>query len=123
MYKYAQMKTPPRPTGAQAARLRQRKFVLVRRFGIPADSLPGSLAETHRRCGKATCHCAGGAGHPVWTLTFMVEGKKRVERIPPEWVDEVRRLVDAGREFKQAVAEVFAANAQLWALWRRQQER
>ena len=53
----------------------------------------------------------------------MVHGQKRVERIPAAWVDEVRRLVDAGREFKQAVAEVFAANAQLWALWRRQQGR
>lgn len=53
----------------------------------------------------------------------MVHGKKRVERIPAEWVDQVRRLVAAGREFKQAVAEVFAANAQLWALWRRQQGR
>ena len=53
----------------------------------------------------------------------MVQGHKRVERIPAEWVDGVRRLVDAGREFKQAVAEVFAANAQLWALWRRQQGR
>jgi hypothetical protein len=36
-------------------------------------------------------------------------------------VEEVQRLVDAGREFKQAVAEVFAANAQLLALGRRQQ--
>ena len=122
MYYYPQM-TLPRPTGAQAARLRQRKFALARRFNIPADLLPGSLSETRRRCGKPTCHCAGGDGHPVWTLTFMVQGQKRVERIPAEWVDEVRRLVDAGREFKQAVAEVFAANGQLWALWRRQQGR
>lgn len=95
----------------------------MRRFRIPADFLPGSLAETHRRCGKPPCHCGDGAGHPVWTLTFMVEGQKHVERIPTEWVDEVRRLVTAGREFKQAVAEVFAANAQLWALWRRQEGR
>jgi hypothetical protein len=29
-------------------------------------------------------------------------------------------LVHGGQEFKQAVAEVFAANAQLLALWRRQ---
>jgi hypothetical protein len=82
--------------------------------------LPGSLAETHRRCGKATCHCATGEGHPVWSLTFMVEGQKRVERIPTAWVAEVQRRVDAGREFKAAVAEVLAANAQLLALWRRQ---
>jgi hypothetical protein len=59
-------------------------------------------------------------GHPVWSLTFMAGGKKHVERIPNEWVEEVRRLVDAGREFKEAVAEVFAANAQLLALGRRQ---
>ena len=51
----------------------------------------------------------------------MVDGQKRVERIPAAWVAEVRRLVDAGREFKQAVNEVLAANAQLWVLWRREQ--
>jgi hypothetical protein len=43
-----------------------------------------------------------------------------VERIPNEWVEAVQRLVDAGQEFKEAVAEVFAANAQLLVLWRRQ---
>jgi hypothetical protein len=53
----------------------------------------------------------------------MVEGKKRVEHIPNEWVEEVQRLVDAGREFKEAVAEVFATNAQLLALWRKQRRR
>jgi hypothetical protein len=50
----------------------------------------------------------------------MVDGKKRVERIPDEWVEQIRPLVDQGREFKDAVAEVFAANAQLLAHWRRQ---
>jgi len=32
-------------------------------------------------------------------------------------------LVEQGREFKDAIAEVFAANAQLLALWRRQSMR
>jgi hypothetical protein len=82
--------------------------------------LPGSLSQTRRRCGKPTCHCAAGQGHPLWTLTFMVAGKKRVERIPEDWVADVRRRVEAGREFRQAVAEVFAANAQLLVLERRQ---
>lgn len=118
MYRYIQMRIAPK--GPQAARLRQRKFALSHRFGIPDDLLPGSLAQTHRRCGKPTCHCAAGTGHPIWFLTFMVGGQKRVERIPPDWVADVRRRVVAGRAFKQAVAEVFAANAQLLALWRRQ---
>lgn len=112
------------PKGVQAARLRQRKFELVRRFSIPPDLLPGSLSLTHRRCGQPTCHCAKDQkGHPVWSLTFMAGGKKRVERIPVEWVEEVQRRVEAGREFKEAVAEVFAANAQLLALWRKQKGR
>ena len=109
------------PKGPLAARLRQRKYELLRRFPIPADLLPGSLSLSHLRCGKPTCHCARGEGHPGWTLTFMADGQKRVERIPAAWVDEVRQLVDAGREFKQAVNEVLAANAQLWVLWRREQ--
>jgi Family of unknown function (DUF6788) len=106
--------------GEAAARLRQRKYALLRRWQIPPDALPGSLALTHRRCGTPTCHCAQGEGHPLWSLTFMVHGKKRVERIPDEWVEQIRPLVEQGREFKDAVAEVFAANAQLLALRRRQ---
>jgi hypothetical protein len=106
--------------GEAASRLRQRKYALLRRFQIPRDALPGSLALTHRRCGTPTCHCAHGEGHPLWSLTFMVNGKKRVERIPDEWVEQIRPLVEQGREFKDAVAEVFAANAQLLALRRQQ---
>ena len=106
--------------GDSAARLRQRKHALLRRFQIPPHALPGSLSLTHRRCGKPNCRCADGEGHPIWSLTFMVNGEKRVERIPNEWVDQVRPLVEQGREFKDAVAEVFAANAQLLALWRKQ---
>jgi hypothetical protein len=104
----------------EASRLRQRKHELLRRFPIPPDLLPGSLSESHYRCGNSNCHCASDDGHSGWTLTFMVDGKKRVERIPQDWVEEVRRRVEAGRAFQDAVREVFAANARLLALERRQ---
>jgi hypothetical protein len=114
---------PTDPRGDKAARFRQRKFHLLRHIQIPPDALPGSLALTHRRCGKPTCRCAREQeGHPVWSLTFMVDGKKRVERVPTEWVQEVRRRVEAGREFKQAWTEILVANAELLVL-RRQQAR
>lgn len=111
-----------RPKGPEAAQLRQRKFTLLRRLEIPGQALPGSLALTHRRCGKPNCHCAQGDGHPVWSLTFMLKGKKHVERIPADWVDKVRRQVEQGRQFKEAWQEVLAANAQLLVLERRQRE-
>ena len=106
--------------GNSAARLRQRKYALLRRLNIPPDALPGSLALTHSHCGKPSCWCDQGKGHPGWSLTFMVGGKKRVERIPEEWVEQIRPLVEQGREFKDAIGEIFATNAQLLALWRQQ---
>ena len=111
------------PQGALASRLRQRKFELVRRFHLPEDLLPGSLSLSHLRCGKPTCHCAQGDGHPVWSLTFMVQGQKRVQHIPKDWVDDVRHRVRAGREFQDAVREVLAANAQLLVLARKQRRK
>ncbi len=111
------------PKGPQAARLRQRKFALIREFHLPEELLPGSLSVSQTRCGKPTCHCASGEGHPAWSLTFMAAGKKRVERIPKDWVDEVRRRVDSGRAFQDALREVLAANAELLVLRRKQQPR
>jgi len=119
MYYYIKMKGD-QVRNAQASRLRQRKYALARRFQIPDDLLPGSLSESHYRCGKPTCHCADDQGHSGWTLTFMVDGQKHVERIPRDWVDEVRQRVEAGRQFQDAMREVLAANAQLLALERRQ---
>ena len=114
------MKTEP--TGQEASRLRQKKFATMRSLRFPEDGLPGSLALCHTRCGKPTCHCAKGQGHPVWKLTYMLDGKKVVERIPQEWAEEVQRRVDAGRQFRDAVAEVLHTNAQLLVLQRRQRK-
>jgi len=113
----------PEPKGPQAARWRQRKFRTLERFSIPADLLPGSLTMTRTRCGKANCHCADGEGHEAWSYTFMSEGKKRFERIPRVWVEEVRQRVQAGRDFQNAVREVLTANAELLILSRKQRKR
>ena len=98
----------PFPRGAAASRLRRRARRLMARFQVPDDALPGSLALSHRRCGKPSCHCADGDGHPLWTLTFMAGGKKRVE---------------AGRHFKETAAELLVLNAELLVLARNQRPR
>jgi hypothetical protein len=117
------MATPDSPVGPEATALKRRKRRLLMRLRIPPDALPGSLVLSHRRCGKPGCHCAEGARHPFYTLTFMVDGHKHVESVPAEWIGAVRPAVDAGRGFKDAVAEVFAINAQLLVLARHQRRR
>lgn len=112
-----------RAKSPRASRIRQKKHEILRSLHLPEHALPGSLSLTHRKCGKLNCHCANGDGHPLWSLTFMVDGKKRVERIPSDWVEQVRRRVEQGRAFKKAWSEVLTANAELLVLERRQQDR
>jgi hypothetical protein len=110
----------PAPSGSDASRLRRRARFLLARFRVPDDALPGSLALSHRRCGKPSCHCADGDGHPLWTLTFMAAGKKRVETIPADWLEAIRPRVEAGRHFKETAAELLLINAELLVLARKQ---
>lgn len=108
------------PKGDEATRLRQKKYGLLKDLRLAEDALPGSLSLTHTRCGKPQCRCAEGPGHPGWQLTFMVGGKKRVERIPAEWAEDVGRRVEVGRSFREAVSEILTANAELLTLERKQ---
>lgn len=115
------------PRGPEAARLRQRRRGAVRRHQALAaaleDMLPGSLSLSHFRCGKPGCHCATGEGHPAWSLTYMLEGRKRVLHIPAAWVEDIRRRVETGRAFQDAVRDVLAANAELLKVAQQQRRR
>src|SRR5260370_17016569 len=89
--------------GDAAARLRQRKHAMLRRFQIPSDALPGSLALTHRRCGKPTCRCAKGEEHPGWAATSLVHAKDPVQRIPTEWFHHIPPLLAQAPHFTLAL--------------------
>ena len=96
---------------------------LLARLHLPDGALPGSLAISRRRCGKPSCHCADGEGHPLWTLTLMAGGKKRVDTIPADWIDAVRPRAEAGRHFKVTAAELLRIDAELLVLARKQRTR
>jgi hypothetical protein len=53
----------------------------------------------------------------------MAGGKKRVEHIPADWVEVVRPRVEAGRSFKQAIADLFVTNVELFVQSRKQRRR
>ncbi len=114
------------PRGPAAARLRQRRWALRRQFELPEgleEMLPGALSLVHLRCGKPTCHCATGEGHPTWHLTVRVAGRPRVLHIPAGWAEGIRRRVEAGRAFQDAVRETLEANVQLVVLARQQRRK
>ena len=57
----------------------------------------------------------------MWTLSYSLEGKKRVETLPADLAAELLPLVEQGREVREGVMEVLAINIQLLRLWREQQ--
>ena len=57
----------------------------------------------------------------MWTLTYSVQGNKHVQVVPNAVVPLLRPLVESGREYRDAVAELLAINAQLLSLWRIEQ--
>jgi hypothetical protein len=106
--------------GVEASLLRQRKYTLVRQFALPESLLGGSLAPTHRRCGKSNCHCRDGEGHLQWSVTFCRNGKKRVERVPIGWVEELKKAVLQTQTYLDAIHELMAINLELLAQTREQ---
>ena len=107
---------------AAASRLRQRRYRLARDFNLPQLLFGGSLSQTHRRCGKKNCHCAQGRGHAMWSLTSSHRGRRRVERVPREWLEEVEQAVLATHAYMDAIKEVQVINIELLAQTRRQQQ-
>lgn len=98
----------------------KRKKRLLRAIEVPIDALPGSLSMSRFRCGKANCHCQNDEGHESWTLTYMSQGAKRVKHIPADFVDQVRQQVERGKDFKEAINQIFVTNAELLVLLRKQ---
>lgn len=111
------------PKGELATLVQKKKNFQLKELKVPKEALPGSIALTHRKCGTKTCHCAQGKGHPLWLLTYMAAGKKKVERIPEEWVEYVQQQVEQGKRFKEGVNRIFLANAELLVLLRKQKQR
>jgi len=60
-----------------------------------------------------------GDGHPMWSLTLSLAGRKQVEAIPDDSVEELEEIVERGRVYLDAVLEVRSINAELLRLWKK----
>jgi len=84
---------------------------LVRSLGALREMLPGSFVERSRKCGKPTCHCAGGEKlHSQFLLSVLVDGKHRSFHVPAKRADEVRAKVAQRKRFEAAAARIAHLN-------------
>ncbi|GEM_PF-509042 len=61
----------------------------------------GSLVTVIRRCGKMSCHCAAGQGHPTTYLSIKDKGKTRMVYIPADLLETVTRQAGSYRRIRK----------------------
>ncbi|MDE2822205.1 MAG: hypothetical protein OXK79_01695 [Chloroflexota bacterium] len=95
--------------------LERRRDALIGEIAAVGDLRPGSLVETHRKCGKPTCHCArpGAPGHPGWALMRRVGGRTVTRGVPRAALDETRAQIAEHRRFKELSRRFVEANEEL----------
>jgi hypothetical protein len=89
---------------------------LLETFLAREPLLPGSLYTLRRRCGKTSCHCAHGELHASTILSYRGQGRPQNITPPEEQLDEVRKLTDAYRRFRQARTQLLRLQKQLLTL-------
>jgi len=73
-----------------------------------AGLLRGSLLMRERRCGKPSCRCAKGEGHPALVVQFKSDGRTRQIHVPKSMEAEVRLWVEQYQEIQQRIEEISA---------------
>lgn len=115
--KMTDIRTSPRPVSP--ARLLTRRARVRQALPPLEEVLRGSLLHREIRCGKATCHCATGPGHPLMCVTVtFANGRTQQVTVPREWRTTVQRWIANYQRYWQAIEAISAINRQL--LQRRQ---
>lgn len=97
-----QMKTDPSQIRQRIRRLEDSLGALV--VNLLSERKPlrrGSFVTLHRKCGKATCHCVHGPGHPAVYLSTRQEGRTRLYYLAREIQDQVAEEAGRYRAFRQ----------------------
>lgn len=89
------------------------KKQLLKRLSKTTDMMKGSLAESHRSCGKKGCKCQRGELHHGYFFSFSVGGKAKMIYVPKKSYEHVKKLVKNWKHHKTLIEELTDINAEL----------
>lgn len=88
--------------------LRHKALVLVaqmrdgiERLDLVRPQVAVSLYRRRVRCGKSSCHCARGPGHPVWALNFRDSRGQHSRSVSSTEVAPLQPRVEAYRRYRR----------------------
>mgnify|MGYP001607740547 FL=1 len=98
----------------KATRLRQRRDALLASLPPFSEILRGSFFERSVRCGKASCHCASGAGHRrAYVGVTFAGGHTEQITVPPHLIPLARRWVANYQRWWRAIERISEINRRL----------
>lgn len=96
------------------ADLEARKNAVIAALPPFSEMVRGSIFERQIKCGKASCRCAKGQGHPTTYLSVSFEGGKTVQiTVPKRLIPIVRNWVENYSKFWDALEQISEINRQL----------
>ena len=90
---------------------------LARQLSEPQPMRRGTLSTQYLRCNKPGCACAErpGARHgPYYRVVRGVKGRTQSRHVPADRLEELRRQVETGRQFRTRV-EAYWQACEHWA--------
>jgi hypothetical protein len=107
-----------RPSSAESPRtLLQRRSEIPKSLPPLEQVLRGSLLRREIRCGKPTCHCASGTGHPILVLSVTFPGgRTRQVTVPARLASAVETWIGNYRLWWKAIEDISEINRQLLRL-------
>lgn len=105
------------PPGPSPASLLLRRNTIPKTLPPLEEVLRGSCLQREIRCGKPTCRCAKGPGHPIVYVTVTFPGGRTQQvTVPHNLARTVRLWIGNYRRWWQAIEEVSAINRRLLQL-------
>jgi hypothetical protein len=78
---------------------------LLRSLDTRRPQICASLYRHRIRCGRPTCHCAGGPGHWRWCLSFESPRGRHTRSLSEEELRKLSPGAQAYRDFRQIRAQ------------------
>lgn len=100
--------------GERLEALESKRADLLKALAETSDMRQGSISETYRRCGKASCACAqarhGGHG-PFYAFTRKVNGKTQTIQLRAgSALNKLLREVESYHQFRRLVEDLVEVN-------------
>ena len=99
------------PLPGSLPQLQLQRRALLRRLAHVPEVAVGSVSVVPRKCGKPSCHCAQGGGHPQTLFLFRGEdGRRHCKLVRQADADRLLRAGENYREFRANLRKLRAIN-------------